>query len=208
MTYNPNIPQPTDLLNVSVSQIQQNFLAARNWSAVNHFPMDNLTANIGKHIYVDMPILAAPPTIIAGDGAAYTATLGQSQLCYTADAGGKQYQLTRAIDASFSLFGKNVNNYNAVGAAFTGGWTFLPGGMLFQYGFVTGIPTSGSRQKAVVFPVAFTNNPAFNVQVTGLRNNTGGDGVFVLTGSVTNLGFTIQNGSTTITTCYWTAIGV
>lgn len=156
------------------------------------------------------------PGLIAGEGTIYTKTISSvSQLFYTNDASGNQYQLTRNIPASFSLFSANVNNYNpgtgAVGTAYTAGWTYLPGGLLFQYGtyFVgAGISTTGT----IKFPVVYTN-PPFNIILT-LISKSGGSvsteasvTVEDATVAAADFGWKKVNSSSSHVGIYWTAIG-
>lgn len=101
MTFNVNIPQPNDLLSNSQGQIKDNFSSSNISFGVNHYPFNDGTANNGKHKFVDMPSTTLP-AIIAGDGAIYTKVVGSNtQLFYTPDATGTEYQLTNtAIPAN------------------------------------------------------------------------------------------------------------
>jgi len=208
MTYNPSIPQPTDFISDSQPQILNNFTALNSVFSRNHVAFDVAT-NSGNHKFVELRNTAAIPAPIpalnAGEGTIYTKMISSvSQLFYTDDASGNEYQLTRDIPASFSLFGTNTNNYNASGANFTGGWSYLPGGLLIQYG-------NASNQvngDTIPFPVAFTTG-AFSISVTGHYNSSSRGFWWVKTQTTTNFTVTaIDNGGTSIsTTLYWFAIG-
>lgn len=177
MTYIANIPLPGDLLSKSQQDINNNFTKANSSFGRNHYPFDDGTANNGKHKFVDMPVQLLP-AISAGEGALYVKTAGQSQLYYTPDAGGIEYQVTRVIDASFARFatdGAYPSNATPAGATTVGGWTFLPGGLLLQYGTVT---TPGNASTVIDFPISFTN-PPFAISISIQRNSGSDDNLFI-----------------------------
>lgn len=158
MTYQANIPQPTNLISVSQNDILQNFQAIDAAWNINH--EDFNAANQGKHIYVEMPNQGADPA-----GAATQMTLfskltgGNSQLFYKRDAEGTSYQLTGT---------------NPTAAA--SGSTFLPGGLLLKWGNVVAAASPTSVSFASAFPtacfsvtVAINNNsPAFSATVNSV----------------------------------------
>jgi hypothetical protein len=80
------------------------------------------------------------------------------------------------------------------------------GGVLIQWGIASTPHESATPLLFATNNVAFPNF-CFMVQVTGIRSNSGGDGIFVLQGSVSNTGFTFRNGSGSIDNSYWMAIG-
>jgi len=200
--YLPNIPLASDLLSVSQGNIKDNFFTANAIMDVNHYPFNDTTANKGKHKFVAMPVLGAIPTVVAGDGAVYTKTNATSQLFFTADGSGNEYQLTTTSDADFSKFGTSIA-YGSPPAPDIqeGGWTFLPGGLLLQYGKYTVV--SGNN-RVVQFPIAFTS--VFCVQVTAITTTS--NQVAVLT-SNDDTTFTWRNAITSaiVTQLYWSAIG-
>lgn len=155
--YNPSIPQPTDLLSNSQQQILNNFGSLDSTFAINHFKFSDGTANLGKHNFSEYvsrtPLMSPIAPCIAGEVSLYAIASGQTQLYATSDAGGQQYQLTRCIDASFGTF-----------KASNPGWTFLPGGMLLQYGQATSSGTTFPNT-TVTFPVTYTG-VVFSVNCT------------------------------------------
>jgi hypothetical protein len=202
MTFNPNVPQPNDLLSDSQVDILQNFSSSNTSFGINHYPFDDATINNGKHKFVQMPVQGSTPVIAAGDGALYTRTDGgESQLFYTPDATGNTYQITRCITASSGTFG-TFTVFDGTQPRVTGGWTFLPGGLLMQYGILT----SPVNNDTIKFPVAFNN---FCLPtVTAIRSNTDDKTISVKTGSVTLSQFQIiMSGSSLPTGMYWHAIG-
>lgn len=63
MPYQPNKPLPPDDLDISVTDIQQNFLIANTVMDIDHYPFDNLTANKGFHKTVTTPDQGAVPAV-------------------------------------------------------------------------------------------------------------------------------------------------
>jgi hypothetical protein len=177
MPYQPNIPLSTDNLNVSQGDIQGNFITANTVMGQNHYPFDDATIG-GKHKFVDMPILAAVPSIAAGDGGLYTKTTsGRSNLFYTSDAAGNEIQITTSVNPSIIA---------------NGGFTFLPGGLIMIWGsFNPNVSTT------VTFPnIAFTGyggngfpTACFQVQLTGAAANNSTFRNGISTGTITQTGF-------------------
>lgn len=179
MTFNPNIPQATDLLSDSQGQLQSNNQALNTTFSRNHIALNVATDN-GKHKFVEMPVSSGIPTPVPGlsgtSGTVYTRTVaGESQLFYTAGSTGRQYQLTFTDNSTFSKFSTNTT-YQASGgsnAQVTGGWTFLPGGMILNYGSATDLNPGGS--KTIKFAKAFPN-ACFSVTCTPRTTSTIGGG--------------------------------
>lgn len=164
--------QPTDgeKLGVSKVPIRNNLDGLAQTIAVDHVALNN--SGQGKHKFVRMPNQASiPADLIALEGTLYTKLVaGVTQLFYSPDASENEYQLTRTIAASFTSFGQSVP-YGTPPAGFTqsGGWTYLPGGMLAQYGFYGKAGATGLSGQ-VQFPVAFTTGP-YSVQITLYRDS-------------------------------------
>lgn len=98
-------------------------------------------------------------------------------------------------------------------SAINGGRTFLPGGMIMQWGFVVAGGTfSNFDTGAVVFPVAFPTI-VINVLTTpgyGGAQPTSSSGMVVsIKNPVPNSGFTwaVNTGSSAYNTFYWQALG-
>jgi len=149
MPYNPSIPQPTDNLSDSQNDILNNFSSANTSFGINHFAFDNATANNGKHNFVEMPVRGAiPAPLSASEATVYTKTATsesastESNLYFTPDNSGNEYQLTRPITGKFASFGTSA------------GWTFLPGGLIMQWGTV--IQTS-SGNGTVNLPIDYSS---------------------------------------------------
>ena len=199
---NPSSDQPGMLTN--------NISNALIW-AVDHYGFG--VANGGSHQCVRMPFNSPgsiPAGLIANEVTLYPKNaIGNSNLFFTNGNSGNEYQLTRANNTNFPSFSTN-NAYASPPSGFTqtGGWTFLPGGMLFQYGFYGksgALGTSGTIQ----FPFAFTN-PPYSVTATIQRAAAGGgSGIVVeVTGSVSTTSFGFSSSTSSSDGIFWMAIGV
>jgi len=203
------VPKSGQTLGQTRDQIRNNIQALNASLENNHIALDN-GADTGKHKYVQMPIRS--PQNNAGEGTLYTSTVGgETQLNYITDGQGLNYQLTRTINGSYTRFSTNTAyvsippNPNTV----SGGWTFLPGGMLLQYGLVN-IENSPGTTK-VTYPVAFpSGTDPYTIQVTAVvTSSTSGDQTASVRSTSGN-GVSFQIGSTSsgnVTQFYWMAIG-
>jgi hypothetical protein len=207
ITYNLNIPASGNNPSDDQPLMDVNTNAVNTILAVNHYSFNE--TNGGKHFQVDMPTQGAEPTpasgVLSGEGCfiTNTVTAGTTEEFYQADGQTDLYQITRTNHAFFSLFGDNTNNYNSVGADFTGGWTFLPGGLLLQYGFVN--DPEEEDFDTVQFPVTFTTG-CFSITTTAVRSSTNVDTIYIKSVSASSFQyFNTSDGG--ITGFYWIAIG-
>jgi len=196
MTYLPNIPAATDKPSTSQGQIQGNFQAINTAFSLNHVSLGSGAA-AGKHKFVEMPNQSSTPATLSGEGTLYTLSSSGSQLNYVADNQPTDlYQMTRTIHASYSTFANQTGTNSS-------GWTFLPGGLLMQWGTFTG--ASGST---VTFPVTFSS-AVFSVQMTVFQNTTNRH--FAYARSVGLASFTTtqldSGGSAETNTFSWISIG-
>ena len=98
MTYDPNIPQPTDLLSDSVVDLRINFQAANTSFGVNHYNFADPSNKNGKHNFIEIPIQTTMTGLPAGlallEATIYSRTIGgSSQVFYTPDQSTNQYQI-------------------------------------------------------------------------------------------------------------------
>lgn len=209
MSYNPAIPTPTDKLSTSQGDILGNFSSANTVFGVDHFEFDAI--NGGKHKHVNMPVKSGgtAPTTASGEGAIYTVASGSnSDMYYTRDAEATNvYQMTRIDNSKYTEFSTNTN-YDAGPPILTGGWTFLPGGMLLQYGHAQTL-TATAPNLLVTFPKAFTN-VVYSVTCVPIIATNNRRFVTVWDTSATQFRVTIKDsgGTTVIGSIYWQAIGV
>ena len=188
--YTTGIPTTNQSLGQTQQVIQDNFTLLNTTVSVNHVAMNSSGA--GKHRFIQMPRQAAIPAgLVANDGTIYTKVANSaSQIFYSPDNSGNEYQLTRTISASFATFSTDP------------GWCFLPGGMLMQWG--TNTSASGAT---ISFPTAFTSAP-YSIQCTIFQNTTNRH--FVYARSSTNANFVTtqleSGGSAETSTFSWIAI--
>lgn len=221
MVYSPNIPLPGDFLSDSQQDIKNNFTIADDVMGINHykFSIDNGTQ--GKHQWAELVNQTSYPiTQAAGEGTLFTKNIdpmplvnNDSQLFYTPDATGRQYQLTTFIESQFATFGTNTE-YQAAGVgipSLNGGWTFLPGGLLFQYGKCNTVINQAVTTTLITFPVPFkigTTPYSITLGVlAGVASAT--RPIATIASASTNTGFTATVSVTTnAPTLFWNAIGI
>lgn len=197
------LPNAGQSLGQTRADIRENFNIIQDAFGRNHVSLnDGTPGNRGKHNFCEFIAQGSTPTIVAGECATYGRSFGGvTQLTFTQDATGNVYQLTRAIPAAVARFASNTNYTGTQ----SGGWTFLPGGMLLQYGSKTSPGTSGS----ITFPTAFTNAP-FSITLTMSRTSASNDLIIVdINTPPSNSGFNYKiNDVSGSTFFYWMAIGV
>lgn len=191
--YLPNIPLASDLLSKSQGNIRDNFTSANTTFGINHLAFDNATANIGKHKFVQMPAGSLPAGLISGEGTLYTKSSTGSQLYYSPDNTSNEYQITRTIASTFATFSQIP------------GWTFLPGGMLMQWGQVS---TPGAGPSIVTFPVAFAAaSSVYSIQLTARNDGSHSAFNYYVDGAPTTNNFTYRGTTSSSDTLFWMAIG-
>lgn len=216
MPYNDNVPQVSQSLGQTQSAINTNFNLIQSTISVNHFPIS--AANAGKHTIAEFINQNSPITAASESTIYANSVLGVSNLFFRPEGqgvanAGPTYQLTRDISAQFAQFSTNAQygTVAPVGYTQTGGWTFLPGGMLLQYGFYGNPGTGGTAASGFVqFPTNFTNVP-YSIQATIYRNDTNDKQVVeVKSGTPPTIsGFTyLLSTSTNTPGFFWVAIGV
>ena len=200
--YKPGIPTGTVRLDVDYQNIQDNFQQLEVAYGVDHtvfsdtsgVPPGGIT---GMHKGIHM-IPQAAPAAISGYGQLFNNTVNDGydtdEILYFLTGGNKLMQLTSNVQPS----------------AAANGYTFLPGGILIQWG------KKGSSTASSV-PVLFTTanidfpNNCFFVTAIPIRADTSPGSDFstaIVTSSVSKTGFTIANvGAHTMAGWYWLAIG-
>ena len=178
---------------------------------VDHYSFNNNNGGLHKQIRL-VDLLSIPSggnAVGSGQGGLYTklatstGASNESSLFYTPGTSTNQYRLTRTITGEFAKFATNTN-YQVGPPSLFGGWTFLPGGLLFQYGNTTAVQSSSGT--TITFPITFTT--VFNVNAT-IVTNSNSTIRFSILNNATNSGFTTsQTSSSNFTNLYWTAIGI
>lgn len=148
--YNGNIPQPNDRPSDSQSDLLNNFSALKVFVDRNHVAIVDPTTNTseGKHKFLQIPEQSGPPTTAVNEGGLYVKEQSsRATLFYRQESDGTEIQLTN-LDPSLG----------------TNGYTFLPGGLILQWGQAN----ISTNPTAVTFPTVFTAV----YQVTAVLSNT------------------------------------
>jgi len=186
MTYVPTIPNPTDLISVSQGQLKTNFTVLNTTISENH--VAPTAVGRGKHNACVFPQRAAGIATAATEGAIYTKSLGGSpNLYWRRKSNGAEIQMTT----------------NHTPSAAANGYTFLPGGLLLQWG--TNHANAGDT--TFNFPIAFSVAP-YSITIT-LYRTTGGtvQSLYVVSGTPpTTTQFTVYK-SGGGQNFFWMAIG-
>lgn len=186
--YNNNIPGPTDKLSASQADLLVNFQQLNTQFGVDHTAFNNAGANgDGFHKKITNPVQGSDPGSASGRVVTYSKTSsGSSELFLQRDAVATPIQLTRGT--------VNITGNITPPAK---GHTFLPGGIVLQWGTVSAVPAG----TAFTFDVAFTT--IFGISTT---ISAAGAQASALSG-ISNAGATAHSESGTQTISYL-AVGV
>jgi hypothetical protein len=195
MTYQALKPAPNDLLTISVSDIQGNFLTANQVMTVDHYPFDDTTVNKGKHKPIHMPSGGAlVPSTIADELALYVKGSGATTQLYMLEqdsvtSGAKERQISGPVTLN-------------AGALTLGGSIPLFGGLVLKFGKVTTVAGANAYTFAAETGSAFSQIFSFYAQGTFPGVNTLGTIQF----DTVNFSFS-QVSVTTPSAVFW-AIGL
>lgn len=186
--YVGNTPQGTQTPAASYPQISANFQYLESFGDTDHqFTANDSTANDGTHKKVTLNDQASDPSFTGSDSVLYSKDVsGTSQLFFRNSAGVSQ------------LSG---------GSAATSGYTYLPAGILMQWGQATGVYRTGAT--AVTFPIAFSAAPYSITYSMFYPSYPGSYSVsnLIKTGSITTTQFYPLNNDGVARTILWLAIG-
>lgn len=211
--YTKDIPEANHNPSVDQTPMKTNTNSIANLIGEDHYTFG--VSNGGFHKQIRLPDLTAIGNLaprIANSGTLWTqkaSSIGatqESNLFYVPDLTTDSYQLTRTITSKKTLFGLLTENYPGSALGFFGGWTFLPGGMLFQYGYVN----TSSSNIIIPFPVTFkVGTTPFTIQVTASVDDSSTVRMGILSGSESATAFTTNNtGTGHLKRIYWQAIGI
>ena len=205
MSYQPLIPTGTVKLSVDYANIQGNFQSLDTIFNVDHVPYSNTTPQKGFHKCVHLnavSTVAVPlplPVPVPLTGEIFSAQVNDGintdeQLFFQSGDNGFLTNLTR--------------NFQPLPIAT--GATFLPGGLILNWGKIT------LNKNPNLTTVTFTQpylNPAsvFSITLSKISadNSTTGQEVRIVTGSVTATQFEVsQSSSSSANELYWMALGV
>lgn len=197
MAYQPNIPTGQVNLDVDYANLQNNFQQLDTTFGVDHTTFSNATSQNGYHTAIHL-ISQATPTPTAGVGIVTNNIVNDGidtdEILYFLTEKNKLLQLTR----------------NFVPTKAANGSTFLPGGLILNWGrFTRGTSWPGSST-ALNFSGGNQNYPSSNygvlVSLTGTPGPSSGDVAIV---SISNTGFVWNTNisSSALTGFYWWSIG-
>jgi hypothetical protein len=174
MAYNANVPQSTDLLSQSQSDILNNFIAIQTLIDVNH--VDFASGDAGKHKFITFPVQNPAPTFAAGEEGLYSflnATTVQNELYV--------HKQTGATTAEIP-FTASILSTNSAPIVNSGGWTYLPSGLLLLFGHST-----ANGNTAFTFAALNPSAPVFTnvlsiILCTAYNNASDGNGFVRLSG--------------------------
>ena len=172
-TYFKNIPASNHNPSVDQPNMRTNTNSTSDLINEDHYTFG--VANGGFHKQARIPVLAAIGNLsarIPNSGTIWTkkdistGVTTESNLHFVPDTGTDDYQMTRTITGSYARFAVGAQYQAAVGAtpALFGGWTFLPGGLLLQYGTLA---HTTNVETTITFPVPFSSTP-FSINANGI----------------------------------------
>lgn len=205
--YTRDIPFSTNNPSSDQPKMQVNTNSTEDLLDIDHYSFGEALG--GAHKQVQMPISnggtgSIPTGLIVNEGTLYTKQpTGPSELFYTPDTSGKEYQLTRTITADFTgKFGQNAAlTTTPAGTSATGGWTFLPGGLLLNYGLAT---TLSAGNITVTFSTPFTT-ACYGATLGSLNSSTNVNVCYV---SVSTTQIVLKATSGGVSNIFFTAIGI
>lgn len=164
--YNPSIPNANDLLSVSQGQLKDNFTSANTTFGIDHYTFNDVTANIGFHKQVTLPLINAASVPASVGQIALLGTnlvaLNPSQVWYKRDGVANTVPINGILDPLTPA--SNLSS----------GYTFLIGNVLLQWGSVS---ANGAGVWSATFPRKFTfiyqavvssNAPAVAANISGI----------------------------------------
>lgn len=201
MVYKPNVPTGLIPLNTDYQNIRANFQQLDTTFGVDHVTYSVQTLQNGYHQSIHFnPISTTatnppnnnPPVVpstVAGYGQLFSVQMNDTN---------------NTDNTLFFLTGNGLNlqlTSNFLPSAATRGYTFLPGGIILQWG----TDTSTGSTTAINYPKVFPNN-AFSVTAT--RGQGSGSPTFYGVTSVTTTGFDFNaSSSSSGVNIRWMAIG-
>lgn len=163
MSYNPNIPQSSDIPSQSQGEMLTNFQQLNTVFDVDHVPFnDSTTANRGKHDKSTYIELSANPATAADEMALYSkASGGNTRLFMRQEGSGTVIQLS----------GKDPSSGNT-------GTTFLPGGLILAWGRLTAVSGVGNvvanvtTLRQVTFSIEDSVGTSERAYITSVSSNS------------------------------------
>lgn len=157
MSYQNDIPQATDRLKDSQSDILDNFAEIETFVTVNH--VDFGSADQGKHKWVTFPVQGSAPAFSTGEEGLYNLPYNNTASTVNELFIHKQLS-TGTADIPFTA---SILSQNATPTSLAAGWSYLPSGLLIKWGSASGTGTTTVNVDGGSFP---SFNTIFNVLLT------------------------------------------
>jgi hypothetical protein len=201
-TYVEGYPPDGSSLGSTKAQIRANLDGTFETLGVDHINNNGQpgTGTPGYHNVIhfqDQGAMYTTPPTVSGVTQMYTNTDTNSvQQLFLESTGGNPYQQTMMLDAQFATLGTNP------------GWTYLPGGLVIQYGGAS--VSTGAHTTTITTPFAF-NHTIFKVFVTATYTGTAptASELFVAVNIVDSQHFKVftNTPSSQFNGFYWVALG-
>jgi hypothetical protein len=155
MPFNPNIPQPNDLLSNSQQDLLNNNQALNTSFGIDHYTFDDLTINNGRH--KDIHLVKR-----VGNPVATTDTVTIFSKDYTPDTTGAVTDTQLFLETANGIISQLTGKLSGLTSP-SDGWNWV-GGILLQWGIVSQAFSSGSTTGTVTFKdrvagaIPFPNN--------------------------------------------------
>lgn len=211
-TYIEGYPQDGSSLGSTKAQIRANLDGTFETLSVDHIN-NNGQPNSGTpgyhnviHFQDQGNLYTTPPTV-TGVTQMYTNTSNGAQQLMLDSTAGNPYQQTVMIDAQYANLGTRSDKTAVNPANSKGSWTYLAGGLVLQYGFSTGLSSSG---QTITLPFPFLHDIYIvQAQVTYSTISSSRATVAVkVNGPASFDYFFLTDGSSgTYSGIFWTAIG-
>jgi hypothetical protein len=176
MAYNQSIPQPSDKLRNSQSDLLANFAAIKTLVDINHVTFD--VADQGKHKFITFPQQGSTPSFLSGEMGLYNklfqptttpASANQAQIYSHLQPASSGGSAVRPVEIPFtassnSTFAPNASTSPSNKVDGLPGWTMLPSGMMIQwYTVQLDLAPATAGVQIVTTPVTL---PQFNAILT------------------------------------------
>lgn len=153
MTYNPSIPQATDLISNSQAQILANFSQLNTQFGVDHVAFNTGSGNgDGTHKHITFDNAPTEPTVSGTISSIFPLLVGSNQELFFKNAGSEYNATGKTQITGPSLLASE-------------GYAFLPGGLLLKWGTFSGgggatthtLPSGGSIPAFSAVYAAYVN---------------------------------------------------
>ncbi len=205
MSFTPAIPLSTQTLGQTRQSVVNNFAILRSTLATDHIDV-NSSGN-GKHKWARFPAQSSGIPATAANELMLVTKTTNLYLRLNNSSNDIQLAIGNITGSDLTRFGTNTNYTGSN----NGGWSFLPGGLMLQYGKKSSSNNPGTT--TVTFPVSFGSSAnVFCAQVTGIAGSfSSSSDITAAVQSINGSGASMLVGTSSsgnVTDFYWIAIGL